>query len=155
MNLVDAIRKATNQRNAQAQPYEPVFQAHGEQDSASVQQTEDVTAFHCNTQQLDQSTAFILQQNPNMNLVKLEVFLSPEQTQALLRGTLATNKSVMTAREVAHYLRIDIATVEQLAKSGKLPSFDAEGHTRFQKTAIDQWISAQSTVTNKESENAA
>ena len=47
-------------------------------------------------------------------------------------------KEVITAEEVAKYLRIHPYTVRRLARDGKLPGFRVGGQWRFRKDEIDK-----------------
>ena len=52
--------------------------------------------------------------------------------------------SVMNVQEVAAYLRVAPATVYRLAQRGELPAAKVGRAWRFQKEAIDRWLSEQS-----------
>jgi len=47
---------------------------------------------------------------------------------------------VMTASELAAYLRINRLTVYKMARTGKLPAFRIGSDYRFNVEAIDRWI---------------
>lgn len=49
-------------------------------------------------------------------------------------------KEILTAEEVAKYLRVHPYTVKRLARAGKIPGFKVGGQWRFQKEAIDKLI---------------
>lgn len=49
-------------------------------------------------------------------------------------------KEIMTVRQVAEYLQMDVHTVYRLARSGQLPSMKIAGQWRFKKNVIDNWI---------------
>jgi len=51
-------------------------------------------------------------------------------------------KEILTAEEVAKYLRIHPYTVKRLARTGKLPGFKVGGQWRFRKDDIDKWSKA-------------
>jgi len=78
------------------------------------------------------------------NLVRFEIFLSPEQLSCLFRALVATQHSMLTLREAAHYLRIPATTLEQLAVEGKIPALQLEGRWRFPKSGMDEWVMLQS-----------
>jgi excisionase family DNA binding protein len=80
----------------------------------------------------------------NGNLVRFEIFLSPEQLSCLFRALVATQHSMLTLREAAHYLRIPAHTLEQLATEGKIPALQLEGRWRFPKSGMDEWVMLQS-----------
>ena len=48
-------------------------------------------------------------------------------------------KDVLTAEEVAKYLRIHPYTVRRLVRKGKIPGFKVGGQWRFRKDKIDSW----------------
>ncbi len=79
----------------------------------------------------------------NSNFVRIELFLSPEQIQGLLKETVGSHRSIMTVREVAQLLRTTSHNVERLADEGKLPGFRLDDSWRFHKSAIDEWTAAQ------------
>lgn len=78
------------------------------------------------------------------NVVRFEIFLSPEQLSCLFRALVATQHSMMTLREAANYLRIPAGTLEQLAQESKIPALLLEGRWRFPKSGIDEWVMLQS-----------
>ncbi len=47
------------------------------------------------------------------------------------------SKEILTAQEVAKYLRVHPYTVKRLARAGKLPGFKVGGQWRFSKDQID------------------
>lgn len=49
-----------------------------------------------------------------------------------------TPKDILTAEEVAEFLRIHPYTVRRLAREGKLPGFRIGGQWRFKKKIIDE-----------------
>ena len=48
------------------------------------------------------------------------------------------SKEILTAQEVAKYLRVHPYTVKRLARVGKLPGFKVGGQWRFDQKAIDK-----------------
>lgn len=81
--------------------------------------------------------------NSNTNMVRLELFLGPEQLQGLLRAMVQTHHSVMTLREAASYLRLTPARLETLANDRMLPAFQIDGKWRFSKAGLDEWLTLQ------------
>lgn len=77
------------------------------------------------------------------NFVRIELFLSPDQIQGLLRETVGSHRSIMTVREVAHLLRTTSHNVERLAEEGKLPGFLLDDSWRFHRSAVDEWLANQ------------
>ena len=78
------------------------------------------------------------------NAVRFEIFLSPDQLSCLFRALVATQHSMLTLREAAHYLRIPSSTLELLASDGKIPALQIDSRWRFPKSGIDEWIMLQS-----------
>ncbi len=52
---------------------------------------------------------------------------------------MVKKEEVLTAEEVAEYLRIHPYTLRRLARAGKLPGFKIGGQWRFRKDEIDAW----------------
>lgn len=77
------------------------------------------------------------------NVVRLELFLSPEQMNQLFRSLVATQHAMLTLREAAQYLRVHPATVEHMAQDGQLPGLLIEGRWRFPKSSLDEWLNIQ------------
>ena len=48
-------------------------------------------------------------------------------------------EDILTAEEVAKYLRIHPYTAKRLARAGKLPGFKIGGQWRFRKDQISPW----------------
>ncbi|OGX14686.1 MAG: hypothetical protein A2166_06245 [Omnitrophica WOR_2 bacterium RBG_13_41_10] len=53
---------------------------------------------------------------------------------------LAKDKEIMTAKEVADYLKLHPLTVHRYARDGKIPAFKIGTDWRFHKKYIDKWI---------------
>ena len=51
---------------------------------------------------------------------------------------------IMTAQEVAQYLRLSTATVYKLAQAGKIPATRVGRAWRFKRELLDEWIKQQS-----------
>lgn len=77
------------------------------------------------------------------NVVRLELFLSPEQLSGLFRALIATQHGMMTLREAATYLRVNPQSVEQMATRGEIPALLIDGRWRFPKSSLDEWLSVQ------------
>jgi excisionase family DNA binding protein len=50
---------------------------------------------------------------------------------------------MLTALELASYLRIHPTTVYKLAKRGELPAFKVAGDWRFKRSSIEKWLEAR------------
>jgi excisionase family DNA binding protein len=79
----------------------------------------------------------------NGGVVRLELFLSPEQLSGLFKAVVANQHTVMTLREAAQYLRIVPSALEQMAAAGKIPAFMIDNKWRFSKSGVDEWLSLQ------------
>ena len=53
------------------------------------------------------------------------------------------NDDIMTAKELADYLKIAEKTAYRFASEGKVPGFKVGSALRFRKSEIDRWISEQ------------
>lgn len=76
--------------------------------------------------------------------VRLEMFLSPEQLQGLFRSVMATQHSILTLREAAHFLRVQSHVLEEMAEGGRVPAFQVDGKWRFSRSGLDEWLQLQS-----------
>lgn len=47
---------------------------------------------------------------------------------------------IMTLRELAQYLEVEIATLEEWTAKRKIPSFQEDNMWKFRKSEIDRWI---------------
>jgi excisionase family DNA binding protein len=79
-------------------------------------------------------------QVPVGNVVRLELWLSGEQMQGMLRAIMAGQHTVLTAREAASYLRITPASLLDLAEKGEVPGLFLDGKWRFPKCTLDEWM---------------
>lgn len=77
------------------------------------------------------------------NMVRLELVLTPEQMNGILRSLIEGHRSILTSREAVAYLRIPQGRLEEMAERGELPSFKLGGRWRFPKPALDEWLMAQ------------
>jgi len=58
------------------------------------------------------------------------------------RPTFVPNagERLMTIRELAAYLRLNVKTVERMAREGRLPSLRVCGRVRFRPCDIASWL---------------
>lgn len=77
------------------------------------------------------------------NLVRLELQLSSEQLNSLLRAIMDGQHTILTAREAAHHLRIPAVAIEKMAETGEIPAMRIDGRWRFPKSALDEWMIGQ------------
>lgn len=47
---------------------------------------------------------------------------------------------ILTADEMAYYLKVDVKTVYRLAKLGKIPGRKVGGSWRFRKDVLCEWL---------------
>ena len=55
----------------------------------------------------------------------------------------SSKSQVLTALELAKYLRIHPTTVYKLAKRGELPAFKVGGDWRFNRASIEKWLESR------------
>jgi excisionase family DNA binding protein len=56
---------------------------------------------------------------------------------------LTSQNELMTAEEVAKYMRLPQSTVYKLVQEGKLPGFKVGRHWRFRRETLVQWVHDQ------------
>lgn len=78
------------------------------------------------------------------SVVRLELFLAPEQLNSLFRSVVATQHSVMTLREAATFLRIAPHLLEDMAEKREIPAFQIDGKWRFPRAGVDEWLTLRS-----------
>ncbi len=99
--------------------------------------------------------------NGNINASESVSLVAPAQIQgdittpvlsisegAVINGSITMNSSqrslnqseVLTLKEVAHYLDVEISVLEEWAHKKKIPAFYEDNNWRFNKTEIDKWI---------------
>lgn len=118
MNLVDAIRMASQQAFQSQAPTRPIEPA-----SESVSPPADDTE--------------------GTQTVRFEVRLTNQQLHDLLQWLARNLHPVMTLREAARYLRLQTAELLALAEAGVIPAFKVDDKWRFLKSALDEWMLAQ------------
>lgn len=60
-------------------------------------------------------------------------------------------ESLLTANEVAHYLKVDKFTVYRLLTQKKLPAFKVGNQWRFKRKMIEAWLMQNSNIQKKRS----
>lgn len=143
MNLADAIRQAA-QSNGSPLPSEqrpPTIELiENPAPQGPVHKTEStMEQAHEESRLPDPPSPAVL----GGGVVRLELFLSPEQLSGLFRAVVANQHTVMTLREAAQYLRIAPSQLEQMANDGKVPALMIDGKWRFARTAVDEWLNLQ------------
>ena len=59
-------------------------------------------------------------------------------------------KEIMTPHEAAEYLKLNVRTIYHLAKNGKLPGDKVGRSWKFNKDALDKWLSVRETPSSKD-----
>ena len=55
-------------------------------------------------------------------------------------------ENLLTAEQVAHYLKVDKFTVYRLVSQKKIPAFKVGNQWRFKKKMIDAWLVRNSNI---------
>lgn len=132
MNLADAIRQA-----AYGGTFDPEVPAPAPAPAVVRQQPKAKTP-KVKEKFVEQQADDPISGHPTM--MRMELFLSPEQMAALFKAVVSTQHSVMTLREAAGYLRINPSTLEQMAQHGEVAGFMVNNHWRFPKSGLDEWV---------------
>jgi excisionase family DNA binding protein len=56
-------------------------------------------------------------------------------------------ENLLTAEQVAHYLKVDKFTVYRLVTKKKIPAFKVGNQWRFKQTMLDAWLLKNSNMT--------
>jgi excisionase family DNA binding protein len=152
MNLADAIRKAAGEGSLP-----PVGEVPGPLQPRSVEAEQievSVTKAAPATGQ-SQST---LPEPPNVallggNVVRIEMFMTAEQSTSMLRAIMTGQHTVLTLAEAAHYLRVKPQTIAKMAEDNELPCVEIDGKWRFLKHHLDEWLFAVIGQSDSEEEN--
>jgi excisionase family DNA binding protein len=65
------------------------------------------------------------------------------------RAAAEADDTLMTANELASYLRCHLTSIYRLLKRNSLPAFKVGGTWRFSRREIDRWMARQPTVDAK------
>lgn len=146
MNLADAIRQAAQTNGLPIVPEPPRPAEPMQMEVAPVQpqheEVKDAVTSPFDARSPEPPSPAVI----GGNVVRLELFLSPEQMATLFRTIVATQHSVMTLRETASYLRLGTSVLEQLAQDGEIPAFLVDGKWRFPRNQIDEWLALRSSA---------
>lgn len=74
--------------------------------------------------------------------IRLEMFLSPEQANNLLKAIVHGQQSLLTLTEASQFLRVRATTVARLANEGLIPAALIDGKWRFQRHELQEWLDA-------------
>jgi excisionase family DNA binding protein len=144
MNLADAIRKASQVSESEHHVVHPVY-IFAEPEPAlhpEPHHEPEVVSAAPEPSDLDDAIAsdvFGESAAPGPGLIRLELFLPPEQLNRLIRSVVATQQSVMTLREAATHLRIAPPKLEEMAVERRIPSFQVDGKWRFSRARLEEW----------------
>jgi excisionase family DNA binding protein len=61
---------------------------------------------------------------------------------AIFQGNCRMTESLLNIDEVAKYLEIDLAEIEELANSGKIPAMRSGNNWKFERGQIDNWAAS-------------
>lgn len=143
MNLADAIRQAAQSSGSPlpSEQHTPKVELIETPATPVAAEPTESTMHHANeeTRVPDAPSPAVL----GGGVVRLELFLSPEQLSGLFRAVVANQHTVMTLREAAQYLRISPSMLEGMANEGKVPALLIDGKWRFARTAVDEWLNLQ------------
>ena len=59
-------------------------------------------------------------------------------------GPMASDRAVLTVKEVCYLLRVHPTTIYKLTKEGKIPSFRIGSYWRFRTDLIERWMAEKS-----------
>jgi len=59
-------------------------------------------------------------------------------------------KEIITPHEAAEYLKLNVRTIYRLAKNGDLPGRKVGRSLRFNKDAVDKWLSVREPPSSKD-----
>jgi len=139
MNLADAIRKAavapavTEAISASLQEHpEPVTEPEPDLDLMEAVLATPIEAIETSP----------LSGASTPGLIRLELFLPPEQVSRIVKSVTAGHHSVLTLREAASHLRISPARLEEMAVEHRIPAFQVDGRWRFSRSRLDEWVAS-------------
>jgi excisionase family DNA binding protein len=133
MNLADAIRKAAV--GQPSSPNEPLLIAERQVEPRKAEVVELPMA---EPSSHDHEVA--IPTTDSATTVRLELTLTPDQLQSLFRTVMNTQRSILTIREAASYLRLTTATLEKMAEEHTIPAFKLDGRWRFSRLALQDWL---------------
>jgi excisionase family DNA binding protein len=151
MNLADAIRKAASEGSLPPVGDVPnAFQpqsVEAEKIEVTVSKTEPTAP-----------SQFSVPEPPNVallggNVVRIEMFMTAEQSTSMLRAIMTGQHTVLTLAEAAHYLRVKPQTIAKMAEDNVLPCVEIDGKWRFLKHHLDEWLFAIIGQSDSEEEN--
>jgi excisionase family DNA binding protein len=127
MNLADAIRRASHLTPKQEDEQVTEFASYASQEPMAADDKEALEGLNIST-------------SPGPGLIRLELFLPPDQLHRLIRSVAATQHTVLTLREAAGHLRISTSRLEELAVAREIPAFQVDGKWRFSRARLEEWV---------------
>jgi excisionase family DNA binding protein len=64
-------------------------------------------------------------------------------------GHPVTPRPIITATELAQYLRLHVTTIYRLVRQGQIPTFKIGADYRFHRDEIEKWIGDQQVLQGK------
>ncbi|MBS1713777.1 MAG: helix-turn-helix domain-containing protein [Armatimonadetes bacterium] len=138
MNLADAIRKAAQEGSIPTigelpQAFQPKLM---EPDPGRVDRPAEPQASVNFGAPPEAPNAAVL----GGNCVRIELFMTAEQTSNLLRAVMTGQHTVLTLAEAAHYLRVRPQALSKMAEENEIPAVEIDGKWRFLKSNLDEWL---------------
>ena len=59
---------------------------------------------------------------------------------SMLAPVAAGDDQVLTLKELAQYLEVEMATLDEWAAKRKIPAYQEENTWKFRKSEVDRWI---------------
>ena len=139
MNLADAIRKAAMEGSLPTVGEVPTaFQPRLVEPDPNSAARSEPTAFLSSAAPPEAPNLAVL----GGNVVRIELFMSAEQTSNMLRAIMTGQHTVLTLAEAAHYMRVRPQILAKMAEDNELPGVDIDGKWRFLKQNLDEWLYA-------------
>ncbi len=80
------------------------------------------------------------------SVVRLELFLAPDQLNNLFKSVVSNQHTVMTLREAASFLRISTSTLDQMAHDREVPALQIDGKWRFSRASLEEWLTFRAAI---------
>jgi excisionase family DNA binding protein len=87
--------------------------------------------------------AFKIEGNIRLSQTKSSRSIFLSKRCAMKRRHTAAPSRIMTATDLAQYLRVHRATIHKLLRKGQIPAFKVGADYRFDRDIIDKWIAEQ------------
>lgn len=78
---------------------------------------------------------------PKLNIVEGAIFHG--RCQMMTETSAGSESELLDINEVSKYLEIDLKEIERLAHSGKIPGHRDGNIWKFERAAIDNWVSSE------------